>query len=100
MTKDYAEWVTPGDVKEESDIQVGEGAVLRAGGKKIAVYKNEKGEVHRLSAACGHMGCIVAWNTGEKSWDCPCHGSRFTVEGRIIDAPTLKELAKVDDKNE
>jgi len=92
----YTDWVTGGDVASVEDIPVGEGAVLRDGVSKRAVYRNEDGQLHAMSAVCTHLGCIVKWNTAEKSWDCPCHGSRFDSLGKVINGPATKELAPVD----
>lgn len=86
------DWVAPSEVDSIDQIPVGEGAVLRDGASKIAVYRDKKGLVHSCSAVCTHLGCIVQWNGGEKSWDCPCHGSRFTVDGRILNGPASKPL--------
>ncbi len=82
----------------ESDpgtLRPGEGKILRKGIKKIATYKDDRGKVHAVSATCTHMGCIVSWNNGEQSWDCPCHGSRFDVDGNVIQGPAVKSLEKV-----
>jgi nitrite reductase/ring-hydroxylating ferredoxin subunit len=75
-------------------IVPGEGAVVDDGGKKIAAYRAPDGRLLRLSAACTHMGCIVQWNTAGKSWDCPCHGSRFTPEGSVMHGPAIRPLDK------
>ncbi|MFN7119648.1 MAG: FAD-dependent oxidoreductase [Saprospiraceae bacterium] len=74
----------------------GEGAIVKYEGEKIALYKDEKGGVHALNPVCPHAKCFVAWNSTEKSWDCPCHGSRFDVEGRILTGPVMHELKKID----
>lgn len=94
----YADWIKRGEVKSVTKIPAGTGMVIRDGLRKIAVYRDEKGELHELSAVCPHLRCIVRWNGDEKSWDCPCHGSRFTPEGRVINGPAnvdLKSLKKV-----
>jgi len=93
------EWVTPGDVDNVQAIAPGEGAIVRCGANKIAVHRDAGGQLHQLSAACTHLGCVVQWNHGEKSWDCPCHGSRFDVDGRVLNGPATANLgpAKVDD---
>jgi glycine/D-amino acid oxidase-like deaminating enzyme/nitrite reductase/ring-hydroxylating ferredoxin subunit len=70
----------------------GEGAVLRVDGKKVAAYCHEDGHVTRLSAICTHMGCIVHWNAAEKTWDCPCHGSRFAPNGEVLGGPAETPL--------
>jgi glycine/D-amino acid oxidase-like deaminating enzyme/nitrite reductase/ring-hydroxylating ferredoxin subunit len=98
VMKQYVDWVTPGDVKDAGQIVKGEGAVMREGMKKVAVYRDEAGKVHKCSATCTHLGCIVQWNSVEKSWDCPCHGSRFDPLGRVVMGPAIDDLAKVDDK--
>src|SRR5688500_16741396 len=75
--KTLKEYVTAGDVKSEDEIPPGEGALMRSGLKKIAVYRDDAGTVHKMSSVCTHLGCVVQWNGIEKTWDCPCHGSRF-----------------------
>ena len=84
----YRDYVTPGEVSDESEIAPGSGAVVRKGLSKIAVYRDNGGKFHRCSAVCTHAGGIVRWNAMEKSWDCPVHGSRFAAEdGRCITSP-------------
>ena len=82
--------------KKVDDIPPGEGDVVAVGVKNLAVYKDEGGNVHALSARCTHLGCIVQWNRSEKSWDCPCHGSRFTREGTVLQGPATTPLGKED----
>jgi glycine/D-amino acid oxidase-like deaminating enzyme/nitrite reductase/ring-hydroxylating ferredoxin subunit len=74
----------------------GEGAIVRTRGRKRAVYRDEGGTLHLLSPVCQHLRCIVAWNPAERTWDCPCHGSRYTGEGRMIEGPTVKDLKRVE----
>lgn len=88
----FTDYVTRGDVKEDADIAPGCGALLREGLKKVAVYKDEQGKIHRMSPVCPHVGCIVQWNDVEKSWDCPCHGSRFDPLGKVLNGPSLSDL--------
>jgi glycine/D-amino acid oxidase-like deaminating enzyme/nitrite reductase/ring-hydroxylating ferredoxin subunit len=88
----YGDLVTPGEVDSVDDIAPGAGAVLRRGLHKIAVYRDDAGQLHERSASCPHMGCIVGWNKFEKSWDCPCHGSRFDARGRVINGPAIGDL--------
>lgn len=88
----YAEWLTPGEVASVDEISAGEGAVLRRGLTKVAAYRHPSGHVVELSAVCRHLGCIVAWNSAEKTWDCPCHGSRYTAEGRVVNGPATTDL--------
>ncbi|MDY6903018.1 MAG: FAD-dependent oxidoreductase, partial [Cyanobacteriota bacterium] len=68
-------------------IGVGEGKPVTINGDKIAAYRDESGTLHKVSAVCSHLGCIVSWNPAEKSWDCPCHGARFNTEGEVLQAP-------------
>ena len=75
----------------------GEGRVVRAGLGQRAVYRDEDGEVHSLSARCTHLGCIVDWNAAERTWDCPCHGSRFDTDGRVIQGPAVRPLRRERD---
>lgn len=98
MAAQYADWVTGSDVKSVDEIAAGEGAVMRHGLKKHAVYRDESGVLHERSAVCTHLGCIVSWNTEEKTWDCPCHGSRFDTHGQVINGPATTALADVEDK--
>lgn len=97
MVKD---WVAPSEVESVDDIRIGEGAILRKGVSKIAVYRDEQGQLHERSAVCTHLGCVVQWNGGEKSWDCPCHGSRFDVDGKILNGPAIRPLGVVREKVE
>jgi glycine/D-amino acid oxidase-like deaminating enzyme/nitrite reductase/ring-hydroxylating ferredoxin subunit len=90
----YGDWLTGGDVKSENEIPKDSGAVLRKGLTKVAVYRDEQGAVHECSAVCNHLGCIVNWNDAEKTWDCPCHGSRFDKRGKVINGPANKDLAR------
>lgn len=97
VAEHYAEWLTGGDVETVRDIAPGSGAVLRSGLSKLAVYRDEAGTVHRRSAVCPHLKCIVAWNDAEKTWDCACHGSRFDRFGRVVNGPANESLPTVDE---
>jgi Rieske Fe-S protein len=77
-------------------IARGEGRVIGAGVGQRAVYRDEEGELHELSARCTHLGCIVGWNAAERTWDCPCHGSRFEALGGVIEGPAVSPLARRD----
>jgi glycine/D-amino acid oxidase-like deaminating enzyme/nitrite reductase/ring-hydroxylating ferredoxin subunit len=97
VAKQYTEFLTSGEVGSDAEIQPGHGAILREGLKKFAVYRDERGALHRASAVCPHLGCIVHWNSLEGSWDCPCHGSRFGTDGSVLNGPALGELeVKID----
>ena len=92
----YVDWVTPGEATEVEDMPLDSGIVLRDGLKKIAVYRDTRGTVHQMSATCPHLGCIVQWNPADKTWDCPCHGSRFNKTGGVINGPANVNLRKVE----
>ncbi len=70
----------------------GTGAVVSDGRRQLAAYRDKQGELHTLSARCTHMGCVVSWNDADGTWDCPCHGSRFGVDGEVIHGPAVKPL--------
>ncbi len=88
----YIDWLKIENVYPK--MKKNEGTILQAGLKKIAAYKDRKGKMHLHSAVCPHRGCIVQWNDSEKSFDCPCHGSRFTAEGDVVNGPANKGLSK------
>ena len=96
MVSQYTDWVTSGDVSSADEIATRTGAVLRRGIKKVAIYRDTNGSVHEMSAVCTHLGCIVAWNSSEHTWDCPCHGSRFDKYGHVVNGPANRELAKTE----
>jgi glycine/D-amino acid oxidase-like deaminating enzyme/nitrite reductase/ring-hydroxylating ferredoxin subunit len=87
--------VTIPKVQDLSEVPVGEGRVVEIGGERAAVYREESGAVHAVSPVCTHALCIVHWNGAEKSWDCPCHGSRFAIDGGVLEGPAVKALAPV-----
>ncbi|WP_343537785.1 FAD-dependent oxidoreductase [Sphingobacterium thalpophilum] len=75
------------------DIQLNEGKVVSYHNEQIAVYRDQTGMLHLLSPTCPHMGCMVNWNPAEKSWDCPCHGSRFDIDGKLLNGPAVSDLS-------
>ncbi len=92
----YVDWLTGGDVDSAEQIKPGAGAVIRHGLTKMAVYRDEQGTCHERSAICTHLGGIVHWNDAEKTWDCPCHGSRFDRLGGVLNGPANRDLGGVD----
>lgn len=78
------------NLPSDLDIKNGEAKVIRIDGNRIGTYKDENGKLHLIDTTCTHMGCELQWNDAEKSWDCPCHGSRFTYTGDIIEGPAKK----------
>jgi Rieske Fe-S protein len=88
----YKDFLTAGDVGSVEHIPKGEGALIRDGLTKLAVYRDEEGHLHKHSAICTHLQCIVQWNAIEKTWDCPCHGSRFDRLGKVLIGPAIDDL--------
>ena len=85
--------------KNKVEIEPGEGEIIEVNGNKVGTYRDEKGVLHRVNTTCTHMGCELKWNSGEKTWDCPCHGSRFNFDGEIIEGPAVKALNEEKDVN-
>jgi glycine/D-amino acid oxidase-like deaminating enzyme/nitrite reductase/ring-hydroxylating ferredoxin subunit len=92
LVKDF---FTPAEGKETSEVQRGEGKILKLDGQIVACSRDERGELHLVSATCTHMGCRVGWNAAEKTWDCPCHGSRFHADGQVLAGPAESPLEAV-----
>jgi glycine/D-amino acid oxidase-like deaminating enzyme/nitrite reductase/ring-hydroxylating ferredoxin subunit len=92
----YLDWFKGSEVNTINDIEPGSGAVIRKGLKKIAVYKDPSGNISQCSAVCTHLGGVVRWNNLEKSWDCPCHGSRYDAEGRVLNGPAVENLELIE----
>lgn len=80
---------------DTTDIKNDEGKILNKDGKPVAVYKDAEGKIHSISAVCTHMGCTVGWNNQDKTWDCPCHGSRYDKVGKVINGPSTQDLPEV-----
>jgi glycine/D-amino acid oxidase-like deaminating enzyme/nitrite reductase/ring-hydroxylating ferredoxin subunit len=85
--------LSPAQAQGTEALREDEGAIVRVEGKKLAAYRDPGGELHLLSPVCPHMGCHVQWNNAEKSWDCPCHGSRFAPTGQLLNGPAVSDLA-------
>ena len=93
----------PDDFNQSSDSQTrvddldaigpGEGGVITRGDEQLAVWRDDAGTLHAVSAACTHMGCSVTWNNADRTWDCPCHGSIFQADGEVIHGPAIEPLA-------
>src|SRR6476659_8212410 len=92
----FGDWATGSEISSYDEIPPGGGAVVRHGMKKIAVYRDEQGTIHQRSAVCTHLYCIVAWNSIERTWDCPCHGSRFDPYGQVVNGPAITPLPEVE----
>jgi glycine/D-amino acid oxidase-like deaminating enzyme/nitrite reductase/ring-hydroxylating ferredoxin subunit len=84
------------DRKPAGELKNGEGAVVSLDGKTVAAFRDEDGQLHAISATCTHLACQVSFNEAERSWDCPCHGSRFDIEGQVLQGPAIRGLASKD----
>jgi nitrite reductase/ring-hydroxylating ferredoxin subunit len=87
--------INSADEAKISDVPLGEGGIVEIEGHKVAVYRAENGAVHLLEPECTHMGCIVHWNNAEKTWDCPCHGGRYTATGEVVEGPPPTDLKPI-----
>ena len=92
----YANYFIKNSFENVEDIDWGEGVVFNQGRKKIAAYKNREGRLELFSAVCPHLGGLLRWNTAEKTWDCPCHGSRFNAHGKVTEGPAVMNLAPIE----
>jgi glycine/D-amino acid oxidase-like deaminating enzyme/nitrite reductase/ring-hydroxylating ferredoxin subunit len=93
----YFDWVAGGEWSPAA-LGPGEGAVVRTGLRKLAVYRDDEGGLHCRSATCTHLACVVHWNSLDRTWDCPCHGSRFSAYGSVLHGPAVSDLAAVDEE--
>jgi nitrite reductase/ring-hydroxylating ferredoxin subunit len=78
-----------------TDLQPGEGRVGRVDGALVAIARDREGDLRMVKATCTHLGCIVGFNDAEQTWDCPCHGSRFDLDGNVLDGPASSPLGRV-----
>lgn len=88
--------LAPADTHSTDDVPVGEARVVRCGLGKIGVYRDEDGIAHAVSLRCTHLGCLLHFNEAERSWDCPCHGSRFDIDGAVLAGPAVQALERRD----
>ncbi|MVN93049.1 FAD-dependent oxidoreductase [Mucilaginibacter aquatilis] len=84
------------DLQQLNEITAGMGKLVKIDGKKVAAYRDNDGTLHTLSSVCPHMGCTVKWNASETSWDCPCHGARYDVDGNVVTGPAMHHLEKIN----
>ena len=93
----FRDRLRPRDGRDEIEqLKPGEGTIARVGVKQYAVYRDDEGQLHALSARCTHLGCIVGWNNADRAWECPCHGSRFATDGSVVQGPANKPLERKD----
>lgn len=100
MAAQYARWLSSGDVRNEDEIEMGSGGIVREGTRLIAVYRDPDGQLHRLNPVCPHLGAIVGWNPSEGTWDCPAHGSRFAATGQVVNGPANADLKPAEEPAE
>ena len=96
VLSNLTEHLSSGEITKIEELSSGQGALMRLNGKKAAVYRDGTGTVHAFSATCTHLGCIVHFNGFEKCWECPCHGSQFSAEGRVLAGPAHRDLERID----
>ncbi|WP_261131580.1 FAD-dependent oxidoreductase [Bacillus sp. Marseille-Q3570] len=95
VAKEFVKGKIDRRTKEIDELEHDEGAVVKVNGKRAGCFKNSAGKTTLVDTTCTHMGCELNWNNGEKSWDCPCHGSRFNTDGKVIEGPATKPLEKL-----
>jgi nitrite reductase/ring-hydroxylating ferredoxin subunit len=100
VARQYAKHLAGGEAKALSEVPPGQGALMRRGMSKVAVYRDMSGAVYQRSAICPHLGCVVQWNGTEKTWDCPCHGSRFAATGEVLNGPANRDLAQPEERRQ
>ena len=91
-----AKRLSPEKIEGLSELETGEARLVKYEGVTVALYKDEEGKVHALNPVCTHAKCIVGWNRAEKSWDCPCHGARYSVDGEVLTGPARRGLEKIE----
>jgi Rieske Fe-S protein len=90
----FGDRLAPAEASSSDDVPVGEARVVRSGLGKVGVFRDDEGELHAVSLRCTHLGCLCKWNDAERSWDCPCHGSRFDPDGRVLAGPAVNPLER------
>lgn len=82
--------------EEVNNLQPETGVIVPMNGESVAIYKDAQGKLHKFSALCTHEFCEIEWNAGDKVWDCPCHGSRFSADGQVLQGPAEEPLNRID----
>jgi Rieske Fe-S protein len=101
VVKQLVSRLLPAEKLEQlAGLAPGEGKLVNYEGSKIALYKDEQGVLHAVDPVCTHLGCEVHWNQAERSWDCPCHGARYNIDGQVLNAPAGKGLDPHDIKQD
>jgi Rieske Fe-S protein len=84
--------LAPGQARSAAEVPPGQARVVRSGTGRTGVFRDDDGGLHAVSMRCTHLGCLVRFNTAERSWDCPCHGSRFDIDGSVLEGPAVTPL--------
>jgi nitrite reductase/ring-hydroxylating ferredoxin subunit len=92
----FGDRLAAADASSSQEVPPGEARVVRSGLGKVGVYRDDAGGLHAVSLRCTHLGCLTKWNDAERSWDCPCHGSRFDPDGNVLVGPAVKPLERRD----
>lgn len=96
VAKEFVKGIVHNSNKELKDLSKDEGAIIQYKGKQTGAYRDSKGTAHLVSVTCTHMGCTLNWNDAERTWDCPCHGGRFSYKGDVIEGPPTKALDRIE----
>jgi len=100
MNSDVAKNLVKGKLdvtlRRAEDLDLDEGDIVLIKGMRAGAYKDPKGKLHIVNNTCTHLGCELQWNNGERTWDCPCHGSRFSIDGKVIEGPAQKPLEIIE----
>ena len=81
-----------------ADLAPGDGKIITLDGQFLGIHKDETGAIHVVNATCTHLKCTVGWNYAEKSWDCPCHGARYSMDGKVLNGPADRDLEYINDE--
>ena len=97
MVKQFiAKWFAAEDLESFTGLARGEGKVVTFQDRKMALYKDDNGNLHAINPICTHLKCSVAWNAAERSWDCPCHGARYDADGEVLTGPADRNLEHIE----
>jgi Rieske Fe-S protein len=96
VTQFVGKWFATERLEEFSSLAPDEGKVVKLNNETMALYKDAQGSLHAVNPTCTHMKCSVAWNSAEKSWDCPCHGARYSIEGEVLNGPADANLELIE----
>jgi Rieske Fe-S protein len=89
-------WFSGDELKQIADLAPGEGRIVKYNRHKVALYKDDNGALHAVNPTCVHLKCEVKWNNAERSWDCPCHGARYSYDGTLLNGPASADLEQIE----